>query len=82
MRRATACGTGTGVEVGAAGERVLDDRTDARRDVDAEADRVHGHHDVGIHDGGIDPVSTDRLQRDLGREVGFLDGIEDASGAA
>ena len=38
----------------------------ARLHLDAEADGVQRHHDVGEEDGGVDPVAADRLQGELG----------------
>ncbi len=53
-------------EVGRAAERLGHDRPPARLDVDAEADGVDRHHDVGEENGGVDAVAADRLQRQLG----------------
>ena len=58
---------------------LLDDRTDARGDVDAEADGGDRHHDVAVEDGGVDAVAAHRLQRDLGGQVGLGDGVEDGA---
>ena len=70
------------LEVGGRAERPFDDRASARHDVDAEPDRADRHDDVGEQDGGVDPVAADRLQRDLGRQLGVGDGLEDAAGPA
>ena len=61
---------------------LLDDRADAGRDVDAEADGGDRHDDVGVEDGGVDAVAAHRLQGDLGRQLGLADGVEDAAAAA
>ena len=63
-------------------ERPLDFGTDARCDGEPETDGVSRHDDVGVEDRSIDVVATDRLQRDLGGEVGVGNGVEDRSGAA
>ncbi len=62
-------------------ERPLDFGTDARCDGEPETDGVSRHDDVGVEDRSIDVVATDRLQRDLGGEVGVGNGVEDRSGA-
>ena len=69
-------------QVGAGAERFGGDWPGAGRDVDAEADGVDRHDDVGVQDGGIDAVATDRLQGDLGGQVGLLDRLEDRAVAA
>ena len=69
-------------QVGAGAERLGGDRTGAGGDVDAEADGVNGHDDVGVQHGGVDAVAAHRLHRDLGGEVGLLDGVEDRARAA
>ena len=61
---------------------MLDHRSDAGHDVDPEADGMHRGHDVGVEDGGIDPVPADGLEGDLGGEVGLCDGVEDRPGPA
>ena len=63
-------------------ERPLDFGTDARCDGEPETDGMSRHDDVGVEDRSIDVVATDRLQRDLGGEVGVGNGVEDRSGAA
>ena len=63
-------------------ERPLDFGTHARCDGEPETDGVGRHDDVGVEDRSIDVVATDRLQRDLGGEVGVGNGVEDRSGAA
>ena len=65
------------VEVAAGPQRLGRHRSGPGRDVDAEADGVRRHDDVAVHDGGVDAVAAHRLQRDLGRQVGLLDGVED-----
>ena len=60
-------------------ERLLDHRARARRDVDAEADRRDRHDDVAVEDRGVDAVAPHGLQRDLGRQLGLADRVEDAA---
>ena len=67
------------VEVGGPPERLGDDRSGAGGDVDAEADGVGRDHDVAVEDGGVDAVAAHRLERDLRRQLGPLDGVEDAA---
>jgi hypothetical protein len=69
-------------QIGRGGERTLDHRPGPRGDVDAEPDGGHGHHDVGIENGGVDAVAAHRLHRDLGRQLRLGDGVEDAAFAA
>ncbi len=63
-------------------ERPFDFGTDARCDGEPETDGVGRHDDVGVEDRSVDVVATDRLQRDLGGEIGVGNGVEDRSGAA
>ena len=63
-------------------ERLLDDGSDAGHHIDTETDRVNRHHDVGVHDRGIDAVPAHGLQCDLGREIGLCDRVEDAADPA
>ena len=67
---------GQPVEVGGGAERLRDDRPDARDDVEVDADRLERHDDVGEEDRRVDAVAADRLQRDLGDEVGGRAGVE------
>ena len=60
----------------------LGHRAGAGRDVDAEPDGVGGHDDVAVQHGGVDAVAAHRLQRDLGGQLGLLDGVEDRALAA
>ena len=46
-------------------------------DVDAESDSVRRHHDVAVQHGGVDAIAAHRLQRDLGGQIGLLEGIQD-----
>ena len=45
-------------------------------DVEVDADRLERHDDVGEEDRRVDAVAADRLQRDLGDEVGRRAGVE------
>ena len=65
------------VEIGAGAQRLLGDGTGAGRDVDPEPHGVRGDDDVAEQHGRVDAVPPDRLQRDLRRNVGALDGVED-----
>ena len=58
------------VEVGAGADRLRDDRSNAGDDVQVDADGLERQHDVAEQNGGVDPVPTYRLHRDLGDEVG------------
>ena len=49
---------------------VGDHRADARHDVQVDADRLERHHDVAEQDRRVDAVAADRLQGDLGDQVG------------
>jgi hypothetical protein len=74
-------GTSSGVSAAAGrgrrrAERLRHDRAGARHDVEVDADRLERHDDVGEEDGGVDAVAADRLQRDLGDEVGRRAGVE------
>ena len=57
-------------------QRCVGDRPGARRHVDAETDGVRGHDDVAVQHGCVDAIAAHRLQRDLGRDVGSLDRVE------
>ena len=67
---------GQPVEVGGGAERLRDDRSGARHDVEVDADRLERHDDVGEEDRRVDAVAAHRLQRDLGDEVGRGAGVE------
>ena len=69
------------IEVGSGPKRVLDHRPHARNDVDAESDRMHRRDDVGVEDGGVGAVAADRLQRDLRRQIGLRDRLQNRPGA-
>src|SRR5215208_741480 len=49
---------------------MLHHRPDIRHDVELDAGCAQRHHDVGEQDRGVHPVPADRLQRDLGDQVG------------
>ena len=70
------------LQVGAGSERFGGDGPGAGRDVDAEADGVDRNDDVGVQHGGIDAVATNRLEGDLGGQLGLLDRLEDRAVAA
>ena len=70
------------VEVGRGAQRRARRPARCRGDVDAEADGVGRHDDVAVQHGGVDAVAAHRLQRDLGGQVGLLDGVEDRALAA
>ena len=63
-------------------QRLVGHRARAWRNVDAETDGMRRDHDVAVEHGSVDPVAAHRLQRDLGCQVGPLDGVEDAAGSA
>ena len=69
-------------EVCGGAQGVLDDRPGSGGDVDPEPHGVGRHHDVAVQHGGVDPVAADRLERDLGRQLRLLDGVEDRALAA
>ena len=69
------------VEIGAAAQRLLDDRSGAGGHVDAEAGGVDRHDDVAVEDGGVDAVAPNRLQGDLRRQLGPADHGQDRAGA-
>lgn len=50
--------------------------------VDAEAHGMGRHDDVAEEDRCIDAVPPNRLEGDLGCQIGLPDGVEDAAGAA
>ena len=67
------------LEVGGVLEGPVNDRSDSRVDLHAEAHGMGRNHDVGVENGGVDSVAPDRLEGDLGRQVGVGDGVQDAS---
>ncbi len=69
-------------EVGGAAERLLDHRSGARSDVDADPDRMHRDDDVAVEHGCVDAVASHRLEGDLRRQFRLLDRVEDAPGPA
>ena len=54
----------------AVADRALDHRADARLDVHVHADRPQRHHDVAEQDRRVDVVAAQRLQGDLGDQLG------------
>jgi hypothetical protein len=68
------------VEVSGVPEGPLHHGPHASDDVDAEAHGGDRHDDVAVEDRRVDAVAPDRLQGDLGRQVGVADGVEDAAG--
>ena len=58
------------IEVGSGPDRSLDHRPGAGDDLDADSGGRQRNHDVGVEHGGVDPVPADRLQRDLGDQLG------------
>ena len=56
--------------------RSAEHRTAPRDDVDIHAGELQRHHDVAEEDGGVHPVSADRLQGDLTRQLGGETGVE------
>ena len=65
------------LEVGRRPQRALGHRPGTGRDVDAEPDGMRRHDDVAVEHRRVDAVAPHRLQRDLGGELGLLDGVED-----
>ena len=51
-------------------DRSADHRTASGHDVKVDLGRLQRHHDVGVENRGVHAVATDRLQSDLGDEVG------------
>ncbi len=58
------------LQVGAGADRLLHDGTDAGLDVQVHADGLQRDDDVAEVDGRVDPVPADRLQGDLGDQLG------------
>ena len=52
-----------------------DHRPDVGHDVEVDARRAQRHDDVGEQDGGVDAVAADRLQGDLGDQLGVEAGL-------
>lgn len=63
-------------EVGARADRLLDDGTDARLDVEVDTDGLERYDDVAEVDGRVDVVAAHGLHRDLGDELGHHAGLE------
>ena len=61
---------GERVDVGLGPDRPLDPRPVALDEVEGEAHGLERQQEVGEDDGGIERQAPDRLQRDLGRELG------------
>lgn len=57
-------------------------RPGARSNIDSETDGVGRDHDVAVEDGCIDSVAVDRLESDLGCQIGLFDRLENASRTA
>ena len=64
------------VDVGHRADRLGDDRADAGLDLDVQPGDDERQHDVGEEDRGVHPVPADRLQGDLGDQVGVLARLE------
>ena len=60
-------------------ERPGHHRAGAGGHVDPEPDRRHRDHDVGKEDGGVGPVTVDRLAGEVGHQLGLRDRVEDAA---
>ena len=82
VRNVVCCERAQAVEVGVGPQGVLDHRPGAGAHVDPEPDGVGGHDDLAVEDGGIHVVAPDGLERDLGRQLGLLDRLEDRALAA
>ena len=67
------------IEVSWTAERLLHDRPDTCADLHSEPDRRRGDHDVREEDRRVDAVATDRLERELGRQLRVREGVEDAA---
>ncbi len=63
------------IEVGHRADRLLDDRTDARDDVDTDAGGGERDHDVAEEDRGVDAVTADRLEGDLADKIRTAGGL-------
>ena len=63
-------------------ERVLDDGADAGHNIETKPDRVGRRDDVGVQDCGVDAVTADGLQGDLGSEIWVGDRVVDAAWSA
>jgi hypothetical protein len=46
-----------------------DDRTPTRDNVQVNPGGLERHHDVGVKNGGVNPVATHRLKGDLGHQL-------------
>ncbi len=67
---------GQGGDVGRGADRLVQHGTDAGDDVHADSGQLERDDDVGEEDGGVDVVAADRLQGDLGGELGPQAGIQ------
>jgi hypothetical protein len=63
-------------------EGPADDGPPSLLDLHPEPHRRHRHHDVAEQDGRVDAQAAHGLQRQLRRELGLADRVEDAAGAA
>ena len=67
-----------GVEVGAGAQWLGDARAFAGTEADAEAHRERHHENVGEHDGGVELVAIERLERGARRQLRVLADIPEA----
>ena len=72
-----AVGGQSGDVVGRA-HRPVENGAHARLDPHVQARHSQRHHDVGEEDGGVNPVASHGLERDLGRELRVQAGVEHA----
>ena len=63
-------------DVGGGADRLVQHRADAGDDVHADARQLERDDDVGEEDGGVDVVPADRLQGDLGGQLGTQAGVQ------
>ena len=66
----------TRVDVGLAAQRVLDRRTFAVDEVEADAHRLERQQQIGEQNRGVHLDAADRLQRDFGGEIGRAAEVE------
>ena len=66
-------------QIGDRTERPLGDGAGPGLDVDAEPHGMGWDDDVAVEHGGIDAVAPDGLHRDVGRQLGLFDRVEDRS---
>ena len=67
-----------GVVVGAGAQRLGDARTFAGTEADAETHGERHDEDVGEHDGGVELVAIERLERGARRQLGVLADVPEA----